>query len=128
MARPRRTEDQRRDAFLHSCFRRLYGLSLEEYDFLYEAQEGRCAICREPRPRRSRGKERSERRLSVDHDHRSGKVRGLLCYRCNTTLGFFERDEFKLFERLLRYANPECDAQARLLIEELKRRVIRQEV
>jgi hypothetical protein len=53
------------------------GLSLAEYDALLAAQGGGCAICGNP-PK--------TRRLDVDHDHKSGKVRGLLCHRCNRAL------------------------------------------
>lgn len=52
----------------------VYGITLGQYDRLMEAQEGSCAICG-ARPR--------SQRLAVDHDHRSGMVRGLLCKRCN---------------------------------------------
>jgi hypothetical protein len=53
-----------------------YGLRFGEYAQLLEAQDGRCAICLETR----------SQRLSVDHDHKSGLVRGLLCRRCNSQL------------------------------------------
>lgn len=53
---------------------RTYGLEPGEYARLLAEQDGRCAICTK-RPR--------NRRLAVDHDHRTGKVRGLLCYFCN---------------------------------------------
>ncbi len=56
--------------------RRIYGLSTEEYNAMYVKQEGKCAICACSRPR-----------LHVDHDHITGKVRGLLCNSCNTLLG-----------------------------------------
>lgn len=60
-----------------------YGISLEEYKKLYESQNGVCAIC---------GKEEKRgRMLSVDHDHKSKKVRGLLCDNCNLFLGRFEK-------------------------------------
>ncbi len=54
----------------------LYGLNAVEYNRLFAIQSGRCAIC---------GKHQSElkRRLDVDHDHETGKVRGLLCNYCN---------------------------------------------
>ena len=54
-----------------------YGLSADDYGTLLEAQGGRCAICR-ARPK--------SKRLAVDHDHKSGAVRGLLCSRCNHDL------------------------------------------
>jgi len=53
------------------------GLSIEDYDELITAQGGGCAICGNP-PK--------TRRLDTDHDHRTGKVRGLLCHRCNRAL------------------------------------------
>ena len=56
-----------------------YGITDEDYAALYESQGGRCAICR-----RATG---ATKRLAVDHDHRSGLVRGLLCGPCNITIG-----------------------------------------
>ena len=53
------------------------GIPLAEYDALLAAQGGGCAICGNP-PK--------TRRLHVDHDHKTGKVRGLLCHRCNRRL------------------------------------------
>ncbi|MDQ2690360.1 MAG: endonuclease VII domain-containing protein, partial [Chloroflexota bacterium] len=53
---------------------RTYGLGRDEYDVLLELQGGRCAVCR-TRPK--------SKRLVVDHDHKTGAVRGLLCARCN---------------------------------------------
>lgn len=61
-----------------------YGLTKEQYDALYEAQGGTCYICQV-----ATGK---TRKLSVDHDHASGYVRGLLCRPCNTLLGQFRDD------------------------------------
>ena len=55
-----------------SHLKRKYGLTLEEYDAMLEAQGGVCAICGEPRP--------EERTLHVDHDHETGAIRGLLCF------------------------------------------------
>lgn len=53
------------------------GIDLAEYERLLAAQGGHCALCpNEPRTRR----------LHVDHDHRTGEVRGLLCYSCNRIL------------------------------------------
>lgn len=57
-----------------------YGLTEESYDELLKSQNGVCAIC---------GKSRSEIKSNfvVDHDHKTGRVRGLLCVQCNTSLG-----------------------------------------
>ena len=53
-----------------------YGITEQDYERMYIAQNGCCAIC---------GKHSStfKKRLSVDHNHKTGQVRGLLCYRCN---------------------------------------------
>lgn len=64
--------------------RHRYGLEPEQLAELLEAQEGLCAICRQS--------EVARKHLSVDHDHFTGKVRGLLCNRCNTSIGKFEDD------------------------------------
>lgn len=58
-----------------------YGLSLDEYASMLQRQDGKCAICFGPPI--------SPRPLAVDHDHATGKVRGLLCDRCNHGLGHF---------------------------------------
>jgi len=59
-----------------------YGITPEDYARMFKAQRGRCAICRS----KDSG-QRSKRHLCVDHDHKTGKVRGLLCHRCNRGLG-----------------------------------------
>ena len=56
---------------------RALGVTDEEYRRLLEAQGGHCALC--PNVPKTR-------RLHVDHDHKTGRVRGLLCYRCNRAL------------------------------------------
>lgn len=62
--------------------KRLYNLSQSDYDNLYRSQNGNCAICGKS------GENQSEKTfLVVDHDHETGKVRGLLCAHCNSMLG-----------------------------------------
>lgn len=68
----------------------VYGLQPGEYEALYEAQGGRCFICR-----RATGK---ARRLSVDHCHSTGEVRALLCRPCNDLLGHV-RDDIETLRR-----------------------------
>ena len=60
--------------------KRRYGITPEEYQALSDAQNGLCRICQGPPQGRWK-------RLHVDHDHATGKVRGLLCHWCNNMLG-----------------------------------------
>lgn len=69
-----------------------YGMTIEDYDKMFIAQGGRCAAC---------GKE-FEKNLCVDHDHKTGKVRGLLCSNCNLVLGLVE-DEPERLAKLQKY-------------------------
>lgn len=80
-----------------------YGLQDGQYEALYEAQGRKCAICQ-----RATG---ASRRLSVDHDHKTGLVRGLLCRPCNSMLGH-GRDSSEFFGRAVQYLNwpPAFDA------------------
>lgn len=66
---------------------RVFGLTVEEYEKILEHQGGVCAICEKP-PKR--------KRLSVDHQHSSGQVRGALCARCNRGLALFGDSRRKL--------------------------------
>jgi hypothetical protein len=61
-------------------YQRLYGITLEQREALYASQAGVCALC-----------EVNEAEV-VDHDHQTGKVRGLLCNKCNLMLGHAEDD------------------------------------
>jgi recombination endonuclease VII len=72
-----------------------YGITGDEYWALYEAQGGECAICG-----RAKG---LRKRLSVDHDHRTGEVRGLLCTPCNRGILGHVRDDVLTLIRAIRY-------------------------
>lgn len=66
--------------------RHRYGIDLPEYEAMLEKQSHVCAICLQPETRRHRyGDE--PKKLAVDHDHATGRVRGLLCDSCNNMLG-----------------------------------------
>lgn len=60
------------------------GITNEDYSRMLDEQNGVCAICHSPAPERGR--------LAVDHNHATGKVRGLLCHSCNYGLGCFKDD------------------------------------
>jgi len=63
---------------------KLYGITLLEYETKLFSQDNRCAVCRQPETAVRNGR---VQRLAVDHCHESGEVRGLLCMRCNLTIG-----------------------------------------
>jgi len=68
-----------------------YGLTVETYDKMLREQSHRCAICGS-QERQLHNATAKRTRLSVDHDHKTGKVRGLLCAKCNRALGVFQDD------------------------------------
>lgn len=72
-----------------------YNLSLEEFNKMFEGQEGRCKICK-------RHQSELNKNLHVDHCHKTGKVRGLLCYRCNSALGFIN-DNTEILQGMIKY-------------------------
>ena len=75
-------KDKRRNIDL----RRRYGITLAEYKAIHKKQKGRCAIC-------GRHQREFKRQFDVDHNHKSGYVRGLLCPYCNRKLLVYLRDD-----------------------------------
>ena len=63
--------------------RRQYGLTEEEYKTMILSQNNLCAICSNPSKHKA---------LNIDHNHKTGKVRGLLCHNCNLAIGLFKED------------------------------------
>lgn len=74
--------------------KRNYGISVEDYDKLLKFQKFRCLIC-------NRHQKQLNRRLSVDHCHKTGVVRGILCNKCNEVIGWLEID--KRLSRVVTY-------------------------
>ncbi|MGH8986882.1 MAG: endonuclease VII domain-containing protein [Acidimicrobiia bacterium] len=85
--RQREYRREHREAERLGHLRRTFGLTLEDYELLLAPQLGGCAICGEAPGKIS---------LHVDHDHESGEVRGLLCFRCNGGLGQFKEQPTRL--------------------------------
>lgn len=73
----------------------LYNLTPDDYNQMFEAQEGKCLIC---------GTHQSDlkKKLFVDHCHTTGKVRGLLCHKCNSGIGYLN-DDLLLVTRAMEY-------------------------
>lgn len=78
-------------------FNTRYGKTLIDYDKLLVAQNYRCAICNKNITEFKRG-------LAIDHDHKTGEVRGLLCFCCNMALGYF-KDDTDLLNNAIKYLN-----------------------
>ena len=82
--------------------RKKYNLSPDEYQAMLSNQNGKCIIC---------GRNHSEKPLAVDHDHVSGKVRGLLCRSCNAGLGIF-KDSIPILLKAIEYLRSSMSADA----------------
>jgi hypothetical protein len=78
-------------------FKYRYGMTIEDYNILFENQEGKCLIC---------GTHQSELKkpLNIDHCHASKNVRGLLCWKCNVAIGFF-KDNVEILQNAIKYLN-----------------------
>jgi hypothetical protein len=88
-ARARNAANPERLAVINrrSKLKRAFGISLEQYDAMLAAQGGRCGICGTGEPTGKRGILGPV--FHVDHCHKTGKIRGLLCASCNPALGAF---------------------------------------
>jgi hypothetical protein len=82
--RARRTYEARRDKVVAWARKYRFGVDQAAYNALFEAQSGVCAICRRPETASFRGR---VKQLSLDHDHQTGRIRGLLCGNCNIMIG-----------------------------------------
>ena len=98
------------DAVRNRRYRYLFGITLDVYNSVLAAQDGVCAICK--------AINLNGRRLSVDHDHRTGAVRGLLCHNCNSAVGHL-KDNPLLIEAAAQYLR-EHDTQIKAEKEEKK--------
>lgn len=85
---------------IKSHLKKTYGMTLEEYDLMVEKQDGKCAICKNKEDHNVPGQR--EHKLSVDHCHITKKIRGLLCRKCNQTLGIF-KENIEIFENCIKY-------------------------
>ena len=81
-------KEKRNAMMLAAARKRLYGLSIDMWEALVHKQNGLCALC---------GK---AKKLTVDHDHTTGRVRGLLCRPCNAALGTLGDNEHGLKKAL----------------------------
>lgn len=92
--------ERERAKVYESSIKRRYGLEMGDYQAMLLRQGGLCRICGEPEPGRNR--DGSPRRLHIDHNHQTGKIRDLLCSRCNKGLEGF-RDDPQIMEEAIGY-------------------------
>jgi hypothetical protein len=96
---------------------RKYGLTVEQYEAMLAAQGGGCAICGRP--------PREDIALHVDHDHATGAVRGLSCFRCNNALGDFNDDPALLRKALDYLHDHDPVAQDEVALAKARARALR---
>lgn len=72
-----------------------YGITLEEYNILFLEQEGCCAIC-------CRHQSELKQSLCVDHNHETNEIRGLLCKRCNSLIGY-SNDDINILNKAIEF-------------------------
>jgi hypothetical protein len=78
------------DRLRNHDYKRHYGITLDQYNQMFEKQKGLCAICGKPETSKRKDKIIN---LAVDHNHKTKEVRGLLCMKCNIVLGYFEKHQ-----------------------------------
>ena len=84
---------ENRRTILNTDMKRHYGVGIEAYDYFFNKQNGLCAICGLPPGKKG---------FHIDHDHKTGKIRGLLCVCCNLGLGGF-RDNPNILQNAIKY-------------------------
>ena len=86
---------------------RRFGITRQEYAEMFHRQNGVCAICSQPETATRLGKVKA---LSVDHNHKTGSVRGLLCSDCNTGIGKLKEDR-NIFLSAIQYLDEHSDKE-----------------
>ena len=87
------------EIYRNAILKTKYGIGISEYEQMHIDQGGVCAICGKPETAADR-RTKVTRKLSVDHCHNEGHVRGLLCGKCNPGIGLFMHDEGLLMKAI----------------------------
>ena len=90
------------DKYQNSRLKHHYGITLDQYRALNDAQGGKCAICRKEEHRFTSGSPTKVNQLAVDHCHKTKRVRGLLCAHCNSAIGHV-RDDPEILRVMIEY-------------------------
>jgi len=82
-----------------------FGTTANWFHETLASQDGKCAICDQPETHPMKRGMDKIRQLAIDHDHETGKPRGLLCFRCNTSVHLLDKHGRKWAEKALKYLN-----------------------
>lgn len=84
------------------ALKRFFGISVEDFERMESSQRGLCAICKKPQPPRNRQGRTMQITLAVDHCHKTGRIRGLLCDKCNFGIAHFD-DNIETLKQAIAY-------------------------
>lgn len=88
-----RTKEKEPDRVYNNRLKKKFGITIENYNQRLAEQNGLCAVC---------GEAETHKRLAVDHNHKTGQIRGLLCGRCNPAVGYL-RDSAEIARKIADY-------------------------
>lgn len=86
----KKSYEKNKEKYRENRYKRKFGINMEVYKIKFEKQKGLCEICNKP----------SSLNLAVDHCHKTGKIRDLLCTACNRALGLFKEDKISLLKAI----------------------------
>ena len=98
----KKTYEENKEKYRDLAYQKKFGITLEDYDTLFELQKGVCKLCNCPETKVNRKSTGLIKRLAVDHCHTTGKVRGLLCQDCNVGIGSF-KDNVEVLQKAIDY-------------------------
>lgn len=100
------TDKDKKLSYRNKHLKRKYGITQFQFLKLLESQNNRCGVCDtelvQDTPALRLGSKRAGNEACVDHNHITGEVRGILCFRCNTALGHLF-DDVKILENIKEY-------------------------
>jgi len=95
---------EKKDSVIKNCnLKTNYNITVEDFNKMLEEQKHVCLICKLPETAKTNSRQNT-RKLNVDHCHKTGKVRGLLCSNCNRALGMF-KDNIQNLNNAIDYLN-----------------------
>lgn len=94
IAMAKKYREQNREKILHGKRKQTYGISAEQYNKMLKEHNYVCAVCKKPEMSKiNKGQNPDAKNsLSVDHNHKTGQIRGLLCGKCNRALGYLQEN------------------------------------